>query len=50
MNQQKEVYFWEYCPKCAYKDNKEDEEPCNECLYEPWRFDSHKPLMFKEEA
>lgn len=45
----KEVYFNEYCVKCKYKDISEAEEPCNECLTQPFMVDSHKPLRFKEE-
>ena len=45
----KEVYFHEYCKKCVYKDKKEDETPCDECLAEPMNTYSHKPVKFKEE-
>ena len=44
----KEVYFHKYCKNCQYRDNKEDEEPCDECLNEPWNTNSHKPLYFKD--
>lgn len=27
-----EVDFEKYCKTCKYKDNKEWEDPCNECL------------------
>lgn len=43
----KEVYFHEYCKTCAYKDNKEDEEPCDDCLEEPVNVYSHKPVCWK---
>ena len=46
---QKFVNFAEYCPKCKYYDTEEMEDPCNECLTCPARFDgSHKPINFKE--
>jgi hypothetical protein len=44
----KEVYFNEYCPKCAYKDVYEKDEPCDECLHHGWNEDSHKPVKFEE--
>lgn len=44
----KEVYFYKYCKTCQYRDNKEDEEPCDECLNEPSNTYSHKPVYFKE--
>ena len=43
----KEVYFDEYCETCKYKDLKESDDPCDECLAEPARVYSHKPLMYK---
>lgn len=43
----KEVYFDEYCETCEYKDLKESDDPCDECLAEPARVDSHKPLKYK---
>ena len=44
----KEVYFCKYCENCQYRYNKEDEEPCDECLNEPSNTYSHKPVYFKE--
>lgn len=44
----KEVYFYKYCENCQYRYNKEDEEPCDECLNEPSNTYSHKPVYFKE--
>lgn len=40
------VEFENYCSKCRYYETKETEEPCNECLHEPVRDDSRKPLRF----
>lgn len=47
-NDYKEVYFWEYCKDCKYKDTPETEEPCNECLEYPMNLYSHKPVNWKE--
>ncbi len=44
----KEVYFHLYCKDCKYFDKKDIEDPCNDCLGEPYNIDSHKPLYFKE--
>lgn len=48
-NPQKEVFFYEYCRKCVYRELGEHEEPCNECLTSPVNWQSHKPVMFKED-
>lgn len=45
---EKEVYFDQYCEKCQYKNLKESEEPCEECLEYPINDASHKPVKFKE--
>ena len=45
----KEVYFDEYCKQCVHWQLNEDEEPCNECLDEPYNIDSHKPRYFTED-
>lgn len=44
----KEVYFDEWCDKCKYSNTEETEDPCNECLGQPWNEDSHKPIKWKE--
>lgn len=44
----KEVYFHEYCSKCKHKDVSETKNPCNECLTEGVRLNTHKPLNFEE--
>lgn len=44
----KEVYFNEYCEKCKYKDKKEDDTPCDECLSNPVNVHSHKPVKYEE--
>ena len=43
----KETYFAKYCPVCVYKNIKETKDPCNECLGEGARIDSHRPLHYK---
>ena len=50
LNNEKEVYFNEYCKKCVNKDVSEDdpEGDCWECLESPVNIDSHKPINFKE--
>lgn len=45
----KEVRFDIYCQKCVHKDLDEVKDPCNECLDEPYNYQSEKPVMFKEE-
>lgn len=44
----KEVYFHIYCKKCQYVNRRDDEDPCNECLENPYNEYSHKPVNFKE--
>ena len=44
----KEVYFNEYCQSCKFKDLKEDETPCDECLSNPVNVYSHKPVKYEE--
>ena len=43
----KEVYFNVYCEKCAYKDEKETEDPCDDCLNHSYNDDSHKPVRWE---
>lgn len=44
----KEVNYKKYCETCKYKDVKEYEEPCNECLNNSVNLYSHKPTNHKE--
>ena len=44
----KEVYFDIYCKECKYRNLKEEFDPCRECLTQPYNYDSHKPINFKE--
>lgn len=44
----KEVYFDEYCKKCKHLLKDDEDEPCCECLEEPYNLHSHKPVRFEE--
>lgn len=46
----KEARFDLYCKKCVYSDKAEDSEPCTNCLSESFRYDSHKPIYFKQKS
>ena len=45
---EKEVYFHQYCVDCKHRYKHEEEEPCDECLENPYNFGSHKPVKFEE--
>lgn len=45
----KEVYFDQYCETCKHKEVFEGEDPCEDCLSEPFNIDSHKPVRWEEE-
>ena len=42
------VEFEKWCAKCVYKNKKEEEDPCWDCLTTPIHNDSTKPVEFKE--
>lgn len=42
------VDFDVYCKTCAYEKRDGAEEPCNECLRNPARKNSRKPVKWKE--
>lgn len=44
----KEVFFFEYCPKCVNNTKPESCDECSECLSNPSNTNSHKPVNFKE--
>lgn len=44
----KEVRFDQYCSTCEHKKLPEAEDPCDECLSNPGRQYSHKPLNYKK--
>lgn len=44
----KEVDFYGYCATCEHKELKEEDEPCAECLANPVRYASVKPIKWTE--
>jgi len=46
-NKEKLVAFDIWCPKCKYKNKREEEEPCDECLAYPVNENSTKPVMWE---
>lgn len=46
----KEVYFGDYCNTCKYWGNKEEDEPCCECLENPINLYSHKPVCYEKKG
>ena len=44
----KEVYFNIYCETCKYEYQKEDKDPCDECLTNPVNLESHRPVKWEE--
>lgn len=47
MDNQKEVYFNDYCGTCIYELLSESQPPCDECLMTSTREYSHKPINWK---
>lgn len=45
---QKEVYFDQYCKTCKYEKLDESEYPCDDCLSNPVNTYSHKPVKYEE--
>ena len=44
----KEVYFHAYCKNCKHYDkDNEHKTPCEECLSEPIKLYSHKPVKWE---
>lgn len=43
------VRFDMYCKSCKHKSKEDYEDPCNECLHEPARQYSHKPINYEED-
>ena len=37
-----------YCKQCKYKDQSDQEPPCDDCLATPENQFSHKPIKFEE--
>ena len=44
------VKFHDWCLKCKYAENLEDQPPCDDCLSWPVNEDSHKPVNFEPSA
>lgn len=38
---------WEYCNYCEYKELDQSEDPCHECLENPYNEYSHRPVNYK---
>lgn len=47
-NDYKEVDFETYCKTCQFKNAREDEDPCYECLKEPVNLYSVKPTKWRK--
>ena len=47
MNEEKEVYFDQYCKTCKHHGLEESKDPCNDCLAEPSNTNSHKPMNYE---
>ena len=47
MNEEKEVYFDQYCKSCKCHGLKESKDPCNDCLAEPSNTNSPKPMNYE---
>lgn len=37
-----------WCEKCKHVDKAEHEDPCHDCLNEPFNDDSHKPVNWEK--
>ena len=44
MNEEKEVYFDQYCKSCKYHGLEESKDPCNDCSGLFRHFDEHSSL------
>lgn len=44
----REVDFNKYCKTCKHEDISEAEDPCNECLDEPYNEYTDKPVKWEE--
>lgn len=47
-NEMKIVDFAQYCKTCKYKEYREEETPCCDCISEPMNLNSHKPVLYEE--
>lgn len=46
----REVDFNKYCVTCKYLEVDEVEDPCNECLDEPYNEYTDKPIKWEEKS
>ena len=46
----REVDFNKYCKTCKHEEVKEVENPCNECLDEPYNEYTDKPVKWEEKS
>lgn len=48
----KHIDFSKWCPKCVYFEDEESDPygKCNDCLGEPARVNTQKPINFKEKS
>ena len=42
------INFDQWCKKCVHLEKKAEEDPCNECLTCPARFENSAPLKFED--
>lgn len=50
VNEEKEVRFDKWCPKCENEKLTERDEPCSECLCVPVNLHTDKPIKYKEKG
>ena len=44
------VDYSKHCPRCKYRDKKDYEDPCNECMTACARYGTKEPLFFERRA
>lgn len=44
----KVVEFEKYCSSCKYYQNKENEDPCFDCLSDSVNYNTHKPTKYEK--
>ncbi len=45
----KEADYHKYCRICKHAKVLETDDPCNDCLNQPYNIDSRKPINFEEQ-
>ena len=48
MDDYMKIVNFEECRRCIHWEQDEMDDPCYECLNEPVKYASHKPLYFEE--